>query len=230
MAGTNLQTACRSGGGHLGWTASLREAPRTNRGCRPTRYRSSVRAVDPSELASNRSRGLERDYPRIASPAHTAGASGRDWWRTFIPRKGHWVLVDALVNKNEMARGSWHRTAMVTLWPRVSGWIDKMCDASSDGRGAVADLIRCRWLPFGPAPVASARFDLCVHPALRGWGLASPRCRRRGSSGCRCQEAARRWQGLPEVVGPEGTDASSSPPVGTSGALATAMSMGRPSR
>ena len=156
----------------------------------PTDKISLVRsAVDPSDWQEPLSRA-ERDREFDLPSGVPAGAMVAQ----FIPRKGHWVLVDALAT----LRGRGVAPPAMVLFGR--GPLEGNARSLAEAAG-VADLIRFagfrsdlhRWL---------GSFDLCVHPALsEGLGVAALQACAAG-----VPLVAARAGGLPEVVGPEGAD------------------------
>ena len=161
-------------------------------------------AVDPTDWQEPLSRA-ERDREFALEPGAPAGAMVAQ----FIPRKGHWVLIDALATLKGRGVGP----PAIVLFGR--GPLEDNVRMLADAAG-VADRIRFagfradlhRWM---------GSFDFCVHPALsEGLGVAALQA---GAAGVPL--VAARAGGLPEVVGPD--EAGALCPPGDAGALATAL-------
>ena len=160
-------------------------------------------AVDASKWLNPRSRAeLEREFD--LPPGESAGAMVAQ----FVPRKGHWVLVQALAILK--CRGL---TPTVVLFGRGPMRENVAALARSIG---VGDQIRFagfrddlhEWL---------GAFDFCVHPALKeGLGVAALQA---GAAGIAV--AGGRAGGIPEIIEDGGTGILCAP--GDAGELADAV-------
>ena len=146
--------------------------------------------------ARNLKFGLDPDSPAGAMVAQ------------FIPRKGHWVLVDALaiLKRRGMTPG-------VVLFGRgpMRGNVEALAEAAG-----VGDQIRFAGFRYDLHTWLGS-FDFCVHPALReGLGVAALQA---GAAGVPVVGA--RAGGIPEII-EDGRTGLLFPP-GDAGALATAL-------